>query len=84
MQSVRCAHSVASQVIPTLDMAINEVFFEHYPDTILEHQIQVRPFNADKTRNMRALNPGGESHLMFAGIHVNFCVDLIVIILKKS
>ncbi|KAA0189047.1 hypothetical protein HAZT_HAZT004670 [Hyalella azteca] len=38
-------------------MAINEVFFERYPDTILEHQIQVRPYNADKTRNMRALNP---------------------------
>ena len=48
------------QVIPTFDMAINEVFFERYPDTVLEHQIQVRPFNADKTRNMRALNPEGE------------------------
>lgn len=47
------------QVIPTFDMAINEVFFERFPDTILEHQIQVRPFNADKTRNMRALNPEG-------------------------
>uniref|UniRef100_A0A2P2I4F0 DNA replication licensing factor MCM4 n=1 Tax=Hirondellea gigas TaxID=1518452 RepID=A0A2P2I4F0_9CRUS len=45
------------EVIPTFDMAINEVFFERFPDTILEHQIQVRPFNADKTRNMRALNP---------------------------
>merc|ERR1712106_1009567 len=33
------------------------MFFERYPDTILEHQIQVRPFNADKTKNMRALNP---------------------------
>lgn len=47
------------QVIPTFDMAINEMFFERYPDTILEHQIQVRPFNADKTKNMRALNPEG-------------------------
>ena len=45
------------QVIPTLDMAVNEMFFERYPDTVLSHQIQVRPFNADKTRNMRALNP---------------------------
>jgi len=52
------------EVIPTLDMAINEVFFEHYPDTILEHQIQVRPFNADKTRNMRALNPGDIDQLI--------------------
>lgn len=38
-------------------MAVNEMFFERYPAAILEHQIQVRPFNADKTRNMRALNP---------------------------
>lgn len=45
------------EVIPSLDMAINEMFFERYPDTILEHQIQVRPFNAEKTKNMRSLNP---------------------------
>lgn len=45
------------EVIPTFDMAVNEMFFEKYPAAILEHQIQVRPFNAEKTRNMRALNP---------------------------
>ena len=48
------------EVIPTMDMAVNEMFFEKYPDTVLSHQVQVRPFNADKTRNMRALNPEGE------------------------
>ena len=45
------------EVIPTMDMAVNEMFFEKYPDTVLTHQVQVRPFNAEKTRNMRALNP---------------------------
>merc|ERR1719357_1336193 len=45
------------EVIPALDMAVNEVFFEKYPDHELRHQIQVRPFNADKTANMRSLNP---------------------------
>ena len=45
------------EVIPTMDMAVNEMFFEKYPDTVLNHQIQVRPYNADKTRNLRALNP---------------------------
>ncbi|XP_023162902.1 DNA replication licensing factor MCM4 [Drosophila hydei] len=45
------------EVIPGFDMAINEMFFERYPAAQLEHQIQVRPFNADKTRNMRSLNP---------------------------
>ncbi|XP_041376260.1 DNA replication licensing factor MCM4-like [Gigantopelta aegis] len=45
------------EVIPTFDMAVNEMFFDKYPDTVLEHQIQVRPFNAEKTKNMRSLNP---------------------------
>ncbi|CAG9762182.1 unnamed protein product [Ceutorhynchus assimilis] len=45
------------EVIPTFDMTVNEMFYERYPAAVLEHQIQVRPFNADKTRNMRALNP---------------------------
>ena len=47
------------EVIPTFDMAVNEMFFERYTDTGLEHQIQVRPYNADKTKNMRSLNPEG-------------------------
>lgn len=45
------------EVIPTMDMAVNEMFFEKYENTVLSHQIQVRPYNADKTRNLRALNP---------------------------
>ncbi|XP_049816684.1 DNA replication licensing factor MCM4 [Schistocerca nitens] len=45
------------EVIPTFDMAVNEMFFERHPAAVLEHQIQVRPFNAHKTRNMRGLNP---------------------------
>lgn len=45
------------EVIPSFDMAVNEMFFEKYPAAVLDHQIQVRPFNADKTRNMRSLNP---------------------------
>ncbi|GFR96745.1 DNA helicase [Elysia marginata] len=45
------------EVIPTFDMAINEMFFERFPMATLEHQIQVRPYNADRTKNMRSLNP---------------------------
>ncbi|KAH9383374.1 hypothetical protein HPB48_024593 [Haemaphysalis longicornis] len=45
------------EVIPTFDMATNETFFEKYPEAQLPHQIQVRPFNSDKTQSMRALNP---------------------------
>ncbi|TFK11355.1 cyclic nucleotide-gated cation channel beta-3 [Platysternon megacephalum] len=44
------------EVIPTFDMAANEIFFDRYPDSILEHQIQVRPYNALKTRNMRNID----------------------------
>merc|ERR1719154_128145 len=45
------------EVIPVLDMAANEMFFLKYPDTEMPHQIQVRPYNAEKTSNMRELNP---------------------------
>ncbi|KAK7865107.1 hypothetical protein R5R35_014639 [Gryllus longicercus] len=68
--NVNCAHLQAKapdmyrqlvcypqEVIPTFDMAINEMFFEEYPGAELNHQIQVRPYNAMKTKNMRALNP---------------------------
>ncbi|KAG8228953.1 hypothetical protein J437_LFUL007704 [Ladona fulva] len=68
--SVNCAHiegfdpelyrqlvCYPQEVIPALDMAANELFFDQYPAAVLDHQIQVRPFNAAKTRNMRALNP---------------------------
>ncbi|XP_057656473.1 DNA replication licensing factor MCM4 [Diorhabda carinulata] len=45
------------EVIPTFDMCVNEMFYEKYPAAVLEHQIQVRPFNAERTKNMRSLNP---------------------------
>ncbi|XP_013187745.2 DNA replication licensing factor MCM4 [Amyelois transitella] len=44
------------EVVPAFDAAVNEMFFEKYPAAVLEHQIQVRPFNAPK-RHMRDLNP---------------------------
>uniref|UniRef100_A0A669E0T4 DNA replication licensing factor MCM4 n=1 Tax=Oreochromis niloticus TaxID=8128 RepID=A0A669E0T4_ORENI len=47
------------EVIPTFDMAVNELFFERFPDSFLEYQIQVRPYNALKTKSMRSLNPEG-------------------------
>lgn len=46
------------QVVPAFDAAVNELFFERYPAAVLEHQIQVRPFNAPQ-RHMRDLNPEG-------------------------
>ncbi|XP_054016104.1 DNA replication licensing factor MCM4 [Hylaeus anthracinus] len=68
--NVNCAHvktydehlyqqlvSYPQEVIPTLDMAANELFFEKYPAAVLEHQIQVRPFNVAKLKTMRELNP---------------------------
>ncbi|KAK9500642.1 hypothetical protein O3M35_001871 [Rhynocoris fuscipes] len=45
------------ELIPTLDMAANEIFFSRHPDVVLPHQIQIRPFNVEKTSNMRNLNP---------------------------
>ncbi|CAH1778811.1 unnamed protein product [Owenia fusiformis] len=53
----RQLYNYPQEVIPTFDMAVNELFFDRYPDSALPHQIQVRPYNVDKTKNMRALNP---------------------------
>ncbi|GFX28107.1 DNA replication licensing factor mcm4-A [Trichonephila clavipes] len=68
--NVNCAHlnrfdsdlyrqlvSYPQEVIPYFDMAVNEIYFERYPDSQLPHQIQVRPFNAEKTKNLRLLSP---------------------------
>ncbi|ESN98874.1 hypothetical protein HELRODRAFT_67429 [Helobdella robusta] len=45
------------EVIPIFDVAVNEIFLSKYPDGALEHQIQVRPYNATKSKSMRSLNP---------------------------
>jgi len=68
--NVNCAHLEAfdeqlyhrlvcypQEVIPAFDMTANEMFFERYPAAVLEHQIQVRPYNVTRTRSMRLLNP---------------------------
>ncbi|XP_072115075.1 DNA replication licensing factor MCM4 [Mobula birostris] len=65
------------EVIPTFDMAVNELFFDRFPDSILEHQIQVRPFNALKTKNMRSLNPEDIDQLITVSGMVIRCSQLI-------
>ncbi|XP_026463702.1 DNA replication licensing factor MCM4-like [Ctenocephalides felis] len=65
------------EVIPTLDMAINEMFFNKYPEAVLDHQIQVRPFNAAKTKNMRALNPEDIDQLITISGMVIRCSNII-------
>ena len=57
------------EVVPTFDMAVNQMFFDRFPDASLEHQIQVRPFSVDKTANMRSLNPEGKPLLDFVVVH---------------
>ncbi|RWS03746.1 DNA replication licensing factor mcm4-like protein [Dinothrombium tinctorium] len=75
--NVNCAHvhqfdielyhqliNYPQEVIPTFDMAANELFFELYPDAQLPHQINVRPFNVIKTSNLRTLNPEEMNQLL--------------------
>ncbi|CAK9807529.1 DNA replication licensing factor MCM4 [Anthophora plagiata] len=75
--NVNCAHvktfnehlyqqlvSYPQEVIPTLDMAANELFFEKFPAAVLEHQIQARPFNVAKIKTMRELNPSDVDQLI--------------------
>lgn len=45
------------EVVPTFDMAVNSIFCSRHEGLVLDHQIQVKPFNAQRTKNMRSLNP---------------------------
>lgn len=51
--------SYPQEVVPTFDMAVNDLFLSTYPDAQIDRMIQVRPYNAEKTKNMRSLNPEG-------------------------
>ena len=65
-------------MIPTFDMAINELFNEKHQGTVLEHQIQVRTFNVDKTKNMRSLNPEDiDQMITISGMLSNFFLSKI-------
>jgi DNA replication licensing factor MCM4 len=55
--------SYPQEVIPTLDLAVNDLFHETYPGSQIDAMIQVRPYNAEKTKNMRSLNPEGVCEL---------------------
>lgn len=75
------------EVVPTFDMAVNQMFFDRFPDASLEHQIQVRPYNADKTSNMRSLNPEGkwpfvllDSFYFLQNFFQNLCFSLQLLI----
>ncbi|OQR80239.1 DNA replication licensing factor mcm4-A-like [Tropilaelaps mercedesae] len=43
-------------MLPTMDMALSELFNEKFPDNNIE-VIQVRPYNGEVTKSMRSLNP---------------------------
>ncbi|TKR93675.1 hypothetical protein L596_008088 [Steinernema carpocapsae] len=51
-----------SEVIPYLDMTINEIYKERFDKEL--PPIEIRPFNAEKTRNMRSLNPADIDQLI--------------------
>lgn len=55
-----------SELIPIFDMATNEVFYDKVAKSgqILEHQIQVRPFNVDRTKSLRSLDPNDIDQLV--------------------
>jgi len=45
-----------ADIIPYLDLTVNELFFETY-NKRLNAPIEIRPFNAEQTKNVRDLNP---------------------------
>lgn len=66
------------EVIPTFDMAINEVVNELYPESIRENdRVCVRPFNVMKTSNIRNLNPDDINQLITISGMVTRCSNII-------
>jgi len=65
------------EVIPAFDMAVNEVYFDLYPDSQLPHHINVRPFNVVKTSTLRELNPEHINQLKTISGMVIRCSNLI-------
>lgn len=68
------------EVIPVFDTVVNEVFFTKYPAADLTHvtkALQVRPFNVQKTKNMRFLNPEDMDQLITVSGMVIRCSDII-------
>ncbi|XP_060861436.1 DNA replication licensing factor MCM4 [Metopolophium dirhodum] len=68
------------EVIPVFDTVVNEVFFTKYPAADLTHvtkALQVRPFNVQKTKNMRFLNPEDMDQLITVTGMVIRCSDII-------
>uniref|UniRef100_A0A914YIW9 DNA replication licensing factor MCM4 n=1 Tax=Panagrolaimus superbus TaxID=310955 RepID=A0A914YIW9_9BILA len=45
-----------AEILPYLDSVTNQLFFDTYNKT-LPTAIEIRPYNAEQTRNMRELNP---------------------------
>lgn len=45
------------EVIPIFDMAVNEVFYDLYPDMQLPHPINIRPYKVLETNSIRSLDP---------------------------
>lgn len=53
------------EVLPLMDMVLNEYFAELYPDVnVAADPIQVRPFNLDRSVNMRDLDPSDMDQLI--------------------
>ena len=89
--NINCAHiqrfdatlyrqlvSYPQEVIPTFDMAVNEVFTQLYPEGIAEmERVCVRPYNVVKTSNLRNLNPEDINQLVTISGMVIRCSNII-------
>jgi len=58
--------SYPSEMIPIFDMATNELFYSKVAmkDEVLDHQIQVRPFNITRQNSLRGLDPNDIDQLV--------------------
>lgn len=64
------------EVIPTFDMALNEIINEKYPENVSQ-RVYIRPYNVCKTSNIRNLNPEDINKLVTISGMVTRCSNII-------
>lgn len=64
------------EVIPTFDMALNEIINEKYPENV-SSRVYIRPYNVCKTSNIRNLNPEDINKLVTISGMVTRCSNII-------
>lgn len=71
-----------NECIPYIDRTLTQVVQDLLPDEEFDSDFEIRPFNADKTRNMRGLNPSGFSETFLSKKIIKTIIFVLQILIK--